>query len=143
MSIVGRWNLIFGFSAILFSACGGFFLATEQSRHFAENAVGDPSWWFALSSSAHGHTCLFGILHVLLGLTFAYSSLGSRFRLLQSICLGSGTFAMSALMIIRSLSKPAIDFDTLGVFIGLFLSLAILSLLIHVYSLLPLKRGGL
>jgi len=141
MSNISRWNLVFGFSAIVFSASGGFFLATEQSRHFVQNAVGDSSWWFILSSSAHGHTNLFGMLHVLMALTFPYSRFGSRIQAYQTYGLGAGTFAMSFLMVIRSLSKPVIDFDLLGILIGLFLSCSLLSLITQIVGLLKIKPG--
>jgi hypothetical protein len=141
VSNIARWNLIIGFSIIICAASGGFFLATEQARSFAENSAAKSAWWFTVASSAHGHTNLFAMLHILLGLTLSYSKVSPKGKALQTLGLGLGTLAMSLLMLIRSLKPPEAGYDILGYVIGALLSASLISILSHVIGLLPTKRG--
>jgi len=141
VSKIARWNMIIGFAVLVFAASGGFFLATEQTESFAAGSAAKSTWWFAVATSAHGHTNLFGMIHILLGLTMAYSKAGPRVKLLQSIGVGLGTFTMSFLMLVRSLRPPESGRDFLGYLIGIMLSASLLALTSHVMGLLPTKRG--
>lgn len=140
MSSIARWNIIVGFSAIVFAAAGGFFLANEQAISFAQNSTSNTTWWYAVAASAHGHTNLFGILHVLFGLTLGMSYASPNLKKMQFIGLSLGTVAMSFLMVARSLSHPSTSFDFLGYLIGFMLSSTLISLSTHVMYLLPRKR---
>jgi hypothetical protein len=140
MSAIARWNIIVGFSAIVFAASGGLFLANEQTATFIQNSAPNSTWWYAVASSAHGHTNLFGFLHILFGLTLGLSYASSKLKKIQFIGLALGTTAMSLLMLLRSLTQPNSGFDLVGYFIGFMLSSALISLATHIMYLLPRKR---
>ncbi len=141
MSKIARWNMIIGFTVLVFAASGGFFLATEQVQSFAEGSAAKSAWWFTVATSAHGHTNLFAMIHILFGLTLPYSKAVPRVKFLQSIGLGLGTFTMSFLMLARSLKPPEPGRDYLGLLIGMMLSCSLLALISHVMGLLPTKRS--
>ena len=129
-------NMIIGFSAIFVSACGGFFLGTEVADTFIHEPENVGSWFLTLASSAHGHTNLFGYLHILVGLTMPYSFLkSSRLQIFQTACIGSGTFAMSFLMFYRSLGEPESSYSVLGILIGICLSLSLVGIFQQIYGL--------
>ena len=73
MPRIATGNMLIGFIFIFLSASAGLFLSTEHVRAHVNGGAELTSWWIQLSSSAHGHTNLFGMLHVLLGLTMPYS----------------------------------------------------------------------
>ena len=128
--------MFFGFTLILFSASAGFFLSTEHVRAHVEGGAELLSWWMQLASSAHGHTNLFGMLHIMLGLTFPYCASNKVVKLGQTIGLALGSASMGILMLIRAESKPSLDYDIVGVLIGLGLGAAIVSIATQVLTLL-------
>lgn len=137
MTKISLLNLIFGFFVISVAAMAGSFLALDTARAFIYDKSILESWSIIIQQSAHGHTNMFGMLHIMLGLTLPYSLLSLKTKAIQSFGLGLGTVAMSFLMMLRSEYKPEVgSFDVLGFIIGAFLSVALLALLLHVYGLL-------
>lgn len=128
-------NMLIGFIFVFMSASAGFFLSTEHTRAHIEGGQMLNSWWLQLSSSAHGHTNLFGILHVILGLTIPYSFQGKGIRVCQTIGLFMGGFAMSFLMFLRAQGSPSLEYDAIGILIGVCLSAALVSIGIQIAGL--------
>jgi hypothetical protein len=131
MSQLNLWNIFFGFLVIFIASCAGVFLADEATKSYLYNQTLQSSWQQLILQSAHGHTNSFGMLHILLGLTFPYSKLSLKIKTLQTIGLGAGTFAMSILMFLKSRGEPVVGYDVLGLVIGVCLSLTFISLLVH------------
>jgi hypothetical protein len=128
-------NFLVGFVAIFLSAASGAFIAFDTSEAFLKDPGLLDSWQMITQRSAHGHTNLFGILHICLGLTLPYSALPPKFKVIQTIGLGTGTFAMSILMIVRSYVGAAVTIDALDIAIGVCLSASLAALAAHCYGL--------
>jgi hypothetical protein len=124
-------NISLGFFIITIAASAGAFVATDLTEAFRMDAEHLQSWTIVLQQSAHGHSSLFGLIHICLGLSIPYSVFGLRVKKLQSLGLFAGTFAMGPLMIIRSLELPASDMDLVGILIGICLSSALIALCTH------------
>ena len=135
MARISLYNIIFGFAVIFFAAIYGALLALDTTDTLVHAPIDMLRWEQTLSRSAHGHTNLFGILHICFGLTFPFSILSVRTKTIQSIFLACGTFAMGPLMILRAKFGLPIGTDYLGGIIGLFLSLTLASLLVHTVGL--------
>ena len=127
--------MLIGFSLIFFAAAGGPFLAFDATDSFIHDPSIMSSWLFTLLSSAHGHTNLFGMLHVLFALSMPYSRLSLVFKKIQTLGFGLGSFAMSALMIIRANMGPVAGYDFLGICTGLCLSASLAAIALHCYGL--------
>ena len=128
-------NMLIGFSLIFFAAAGGPFLAFDATDAFIHDPSIMDSWLFTLLTSAHGHTNLFGMLHVLFAFSMPYSLLNVRLKKLQTIGIGMGSFWMSVLMILRANLGPVAGYDLLGVFTGVCLSAALAAIGLHCYGL--------
>ena len=136
MTKLGLTHILVGFWLIFIASCGGFFLADHRLESFLRGRPDELlSWWMVLQSSAHGHTNLFGMLHILSGLTLPYSSLNPPLKALQFISLLAGSLAMSALLVARSFHMPTHLADPLGVLIGLLLSCSLISIVLHISGL--------
>lgn len=128
-------NMVIGFSVIALAAAGGAFIANDLTRAFLQDIALLNSWDHTVLRSAHGHTNLFGLLHIAFGLTIPYSVLQGRYLLLQTIGLLAGTVAMGPGLIVRSMSLPSGDQDFLGLALGALLSFALLALISHAGAL--------
>jgi hypothetical protein len=127
--------MLLGFLAILFAASAGSFIAFDTTEAFIKDPQLLDSWQLLTARSAHGHTNLFGLIHIAMGLSFPYSVLSSQMKKLQTLGLFAGTFAMSVLMLIRSYVGPAAGIDALDVVIGGCLSCALVAIASHCYGL--------
>lgn len=127
--------MLIGFAAIFLAACAGTFLAFDATEAFIHDKSILSSWTFTLLSSAHAHTNLFGMIHILFGLTLPYAQISKKIQILQTYGLSAGTFAMSVLMFIRAFEQPFLGYDILGICMGISLSAFLLSLGVHCYSL--------
>lgn len=136
MQRIALVNMIFGFSAIILASLGGFFLATDADKAFLMNKELLQSWQYTLFKSAHGHLNLFGILHILIGLTMPYSKLPLRLLNMQSLGLMIGTLCMGFLLIFRGYLGISEGLDILGITIGICLSIALLALIVHCSGLI-------
>lgn len=143
MPRVALLNFVIGFSVLFVAAAAGAFIANDLSEAFLRDHELLNSWNAILSRSAHGHTNLFGILHICFGLTIPYSIFSERIKKYQTVGLAAGTFAMGPLMIIRSTMPPTDGLDVMAVVIGIFLSGALAMIFSHTCGLLGkyLKRG--
>lgn len=143
MPRVALLNLVIGFTVLFVAAAGGAFVANDLSEAFLRDHELLNSWNAVLQRSAHGHTNLFGMLHICFGLTIPYSIFSDRIKKLQTWGLAAGTFAMGPLMIVRSSLPPTEGLDVMSVVIGIFLSAALAMLFSHSCGLLGkyMKRG--
>ena len=129
-------NMTLGFFLITLAAAAGPFIAADMTKAFLYDAAQLSSWQITLHTSAHGHTNLFGMTHVLFGLTLPYSALSPRLKILQTIGLGAGSFAMAVLMTLRGGLGPVAGLDALEIATGVLLSAALAALLSHAAGLL-------
>ena len=135
MSRIGLVNLSWGFLLIFMAACGGAFVAVQATNNFVAG-VATPGWQSVLQASSHGHTSLFGIIHILLGLTLSYSQASSRENILKTVGLFAGSFAMGPLMLIRAALGPTVSTEVNGMLIGVGLSCALVAILYHAIGLM-------
>lgn len=135
MQKIGIINILLGFITIVVSSCMGFFLVADAEKAFLVDTQILSSWSYTLFKSAHGHFNLFGMLHILMGLSFPYSKLPYRWLILQSLGLLMGTLTMGGLVLIRARIPPPQSLDLLGILIGCFLVCSLLSLMTHCYGL--------
>ncbi len=135
MSRIALFNLTIGFWTLFLAAACGAFLATDlTATYIAEKSISQ-TWSSVLLSSAHGHSNLFGLLHIVFGLTLPYSRIADRFKVLQTAGLVCGVVAMGPGMFLRSLKAPGNDSDPLGLILGALLSAALISLFSHAAAL--------
>jgi hypothetical protein len=127
-------NMALGFTLIVIAASGGAFVALRATEDYLHQVV-KTSWAALLQASSHGHTNLFGILHVVLGLTFPYSKSTPLLDVLKTVGLFCGSFAMGPLLLLRAASDPPVTLDAVGVVIGLCLSLALAAIIAHAFGL--------
>jgi hypothetical protein len=134
MSRTGLANMAWGFFMIFVAACGGVFVALRLTETFLVSDF-TPSWESVLRTSSHGHTALFGTIHVLLGLTLPYDGRTERVRKLKTIGLFLGSLAMGPLMLIRAALGPTLSTEINGLAIGVCLSCALIAVLAHCVDL--------
>ena len=128
-------HMLLGFSLVLFAAAAGAFVAYDATASFIHDPSNLHSWQFTILSSAHGHSNLFGILHILYGLTCNYSKLSLRIKKFQTLGLILGSLAMCFVMPIRAIMGPEENFDILGIIMGIFLSTWLAAVASHCYGL--------
>lgn len=128
-------NMAIGFFVLFFAAAAGAFVSFDMTEAFLKDTAMLNSWQATLLASAHGHSNLFGILHIALGLTFPYSLLAHKWKVLQTAGLFAGVIAMGPLMMIRSSYGPTPSLEGMGLVIGAFLSLSLLTLASHAGAL--------
>jgi hypothetical protein len=134
MSRIGLANMAWGFFMIFVAACGGAFVALRLTETFmAANFT--PRWESVLQTSSHGHTALFGTIHVLLGLTLPYDGRHRKVQTFKSLGLLLGSLAMGPLMLIRASLGPTLSTEFNGLLIGFCLSCALIAVLTHCVDL--------
>ncbi len=135
MARLSIFNMAFGFSVLFFAACAGAFISFDMTQAFLHDPAQLNSWQLSLLKSAHGHSNLFGVLHIGLGLTLPYSPLPQRSKIAQTVGLAMGVLAMGPGMIIRAFGGASDSFDVIGLCIGTGLSLALVTLATHAAAL--------
>jgi hypothetical protein len=135
MSRLALLNMFIGFVVLSLVAAAGSFLATEITEGYLHDPGALESWRLLISKSAHGHTNLFSIIHILFGLTLPYSGLSTRSKLAQTVGLGLGTLAMGPVMLLRAYIGPTSKLDSVEVCLGIMLSAALLALATHAAGL--------
>ncbi|RZA13013.1 MAG: hypothetical protein EOP10_30445 [Proteobacteria bacterium] len=135
MPRISLLNMAIGFSVLFLAACAGAFVSFDMTEAFLKDTTQLHNWQATLLASAHGHTNLFAMLHILLGLTFPYSSLSNRIKAWQTGGLFAGVIAMGPLMMIRASYGPSASLEGMGLLIGALLSLALLTLASHAAAL--------
>ena len=128
-------NMMIGFILLTFAGLGGSFIANDLTQGFLKDAAQVHNWQMTLLSSAHGHTNLFGMLHIVFGLTLPYSALPSKVLRWQTVGLGTGSFAMAVLMVLRAGFGPSDKLEALELLTGAGLSLALIALASHAAGL--------
>lgn len=129
------FNMMFGFLVLSLAAAAGAFIATDITDGYLRDKALLETWQLLLSKSSHGHTNLFAMIHIALGLTLPYSLLSPRVKLLQTVGLGLGTLAMGPLMIARAYIGPTDGIDPNAVAIGIMLSCALAAIASHAAGL--------
>ena len=136
MEKYGPLNILIGFILLVSASFAGYFLGHDANQAFIHQTGELASWGYALRRSAHGHGNLFGMLHILYGLTLPYSSVGQRTRCWQTVGLSMGSLAMAFVMVIRAArGVPGVGFDLGGSFVGLLLLGSLTALLSHCFGL--------
>lgn len=143
MSRLALINMIIGFTVLFLAAAGGAFVATDLVDGYLRDPEILGSWQTTLLAHSHGHTNLFAMIHILLGLTLPYSALSLRVKTWQTWGLLAGTLAMGPGMVVRAYQGPRDNLEPLGILLGLALSMALLSLISHSAGLyMKLVRRG-
>lgn len=132
-------NMAWGFTLIFVAACGGVFIALNTTESFIRGPV-QPEWQALLQTASHGHLTLFGVIHVLLGLTIPYTRSSVFENRLKSIGVGLGSLAMGPLLLVRAVMGPTLSTELNGVLIGVCLSCALFAIAYHALGLV-LKIG--
>jgi hypothetical protein len=135
MPRLGIFNMMFGFLALFLAAAAGPFLATEITSGYLRDKALLDTWTLLLQKSSHGHTNLFGLVHIAFGLTMPYSILPTRAKLLQTIGFGLGTVAMGVVMLVRAALGPVDGIDPTEIALGVMLSCALAALGTHALGL--------
>lgn len=135
MEKAGIFNIAFGFLVLFLAASAGAFIATNITEIYLSDIEMLDDWKLMLQRSSHGHTNLFGLLHIAMGLTLPYSRFSSRIKKWQTIGLSCGTFAMAVLMNIRAYLGPSNEVDFVEILIGGFLSCALAAIGVHAAAL--------
>lgn len=136
MPRLGLLNIVIGFFTLFVAACAGAFISFDMTQFFLKDPAQLGSWEITLLKSAHGHTNLFGILHILFGLTLPYSPCSTKIKIAQTCGFFAGVLAMGPLMMIRASFGPTDSLEGVGLLIGAGLSLALLALASHGAALL-------
>ncbi len=131
MPRLALFNLTFGFFVLFLAAAAGAFLADDITTGYLKDKALLDSWLLTLNKSAHGHTNLFALVHIAFGLTMGHSIFPSKVKLLQTIGLMLGTFAMGGAMLVRARLGPVEGIDPTGLVIGAMLSCALVALASH------------
>jgi hypothetical protein len=139
MSRISLLNMAWGFLLIFVAACGGVFVALNTTEFFIHGDL-QPKWHMLLQTASHGHVSLFGVIHVLLGLTLPYSNSSPLESQIKSLGLGLGSLAMGPLLLIRAILGPTLSTELNGLLIGICLSCALVAIAYHVFGLM-LKVG--
>jgi hypothetical protein len=124
-------NMIAGFFLLTFAGASGAFLATDITYGYISDPALLASWRHLLQRSAHGHTNLFGMIHILFGLTLMYSRLTDFQKALQTIGLGLASASMCIGMFIKSYAPATIGVGVFDIVIGAGLSAGLLALASH------------
>lgn len=135
MARLGLWNIALGFAVISIAAAGGAFVANEITLAYVFDPAALDSWGQLMRTSSHGHTNLFGMLHILLGLTLPYSRCSLRLKLAQTLGLAAGVLAMGPGMLAKAILGPTAELSLIDVSIGTGLTLALGSLVSHTVAI--------
>lgn len=135
MPRLGLANMLIGFALISLAAMGGAFVANDATLALAQDPGLLNTWGYILRKSSHGHTNLFGTLHVLFGLTIPYSKLNLAAKKAQTMGLLCGSLAMSIGMILRAQLSTAANENFLDYAVAAGLALALAALAAHVVGL--------
>lgn len=135
MPRLALFNMMIGFLVLAIAAAAGAFIATDITDGYLRDKAMLETWTLLLSKSAHGHTNLFALTHILFGLTLPYSAFTNRIKLMQTIGIGLGTFAMGPMMLLRAYSGPEANVDVIAAVIGTMLVCALAGIASHAAGL--------
>jgi hypothetical protein len=135
MSRVGLFNMGFGFFVIFLSASAGTFLSYALTEEILREGLATTRWSSLLQRSAHGHFNLFGMIHILFGLSLVYSPLSPHWHWKQTIALVLGTLAMGPGLYLHSLNPPQHQISMFNILLGILVGAALVALLSHAVAL--------
>ena len=136
MSKISLVNILIGFVVVVLASLGGFFLGVETKAALSEESVDLLKWKMVMYRSAHAHSNLFGMLHILMGITMPYSRWGAKIKKIQTWALTSGTLSMGVLMVFRArIDMNSRGEEFLGFIMGAGLLFALLGLSLHCLGL--------
>ena len=136
MSKVSLVNILVGFIVIVLASIGGLFLGLETKSSLAQDSIQLLKWKMVMYKSSHAHTNLFGMLHILMGLTMPYSYWNGKIKRWQTWALLSGTLSMGVLMIFRArIDMNSRGEEFLGFVMGLGLFFSLIGLTLHCLGL--------
>lgn len=135
MSRLSILNMAIGFFTLFFAACAGAFVSFDMTQAYLHDLTQLDTWQMTLLKSAHGHSNLFGMLHIALGLTLPYSPMSSFWKKIQTACMFAGVLAMGPGMMMRAFAGPSESFDPIGLAIGVGLSMSLACLGTHTAAL--------
>lgn len=135
MSRLALFNGAFGFMWIALAAMAGSFVAIDMTESFVSDPAALHTWQLTLMRSAHGHSNLFGLLHIGFAATLAWSRLSPRIKLGQTIGLVMGSLAMGPVMVLRSYLAVPIGIDLMGITVGVLLTGSLIAIASHSYAL--------
>ena len=135
MSRLALTNMVIGFVIVFLSASLGTFIVNTMTELYVTAPEHLAAWQHTLARSAHGHSSLCGLVHILFGLTLPYSRLSERSKLWQAGGILAGSIAMGPLLLLKSLSEPSLDLDLLSLLMGLLLSLFLFALIFHAFGI--------
>lgn len=124
-------NMLIGFSALCLAAAAGAFLSMDLTKNYVLDPASIHNWHSLLTKSSHGHFNLFGILHILFGLTLPYSQLAARWKKLQTFGFAAGLVAMGPCMLYKASQAPSLGIQVIDLLIGVLLSASLLALFSH------------
>ena len=128
-------NMFIGFCIVAVAAAGGPFIATILTEGYLRDEKILTDWLLTLQMSAHGHTNLFGMLHIIFGLTLPYSIWSGRTKKWQTVGIAAGAVAMGPVMLVRAWLGPSESMDPTEIAIGALLSLSLLAISSHAVGL--------
>lgn len=128
MPRVALLNMVIGFTVLFFAAAAGSVIGFNITDAYLFNRDYLDTWQLLMQRSAHGHTNLFGMLHIILGLTMPYAGWSPRIRAMQTAGLASGVIAMGPVMALRSFAGPSDKLDFWTILMGVLLTFALLSI---------------
>ena len=130
--------MLLGFLLLFVGALGGFFVAYSLGEAYKHNPDAIGGWQLALMAASHGHTSLFGSLHILVGLTMPYCLTSAKTKVFQTIGIIMGAISMSFLMMLRMNQKipNSVTEDYLGFLISIGLLMSIVALGLQCLGLL-------
>lgn len=135
MSRLAIFNGAFGFLWIALAAMAGSFVAIDITESFLNDTAALPSWQMTLMRSAHGHSNLFGMLHIGFGTTLMWSRFSSAIKTWQTIGLIMGSMAMGPIMVLRSYLDVPTGIDLMGITVGVLLTGSLIAIASHSYAL--------
>ena len=135
MPQLGIFNILVGFVLIFLASSGGFFLSINTTEILKNTPEQLSQWAIILQKSAHGHTNLFGFLHIAFGLTLPYSRFTNNVKKIQTTGFLAGSIAMSLFLVLRSFNMPTAQLDLLGIVSAVFLCATLAALLSHISGL--------
>jgi len=134
MPKLALYNMALGFAWICVAAAAGAFVSTSLTEQFL-NEIQHKDWLLTLKTSAHGHTNMFAVIHILFGLTMPYSMVNNRVKRLQTYGITLGTIAVAFGLLAIGFRGPVRGLHLFEVLTGAFLSCALLALIVHVYGI--------
>ena len=135
MSRLALANMVIGFVLVFLSASLGTFIVNQMTELYVTAPQHLAAWQHTLARSAHGHSTLCGLVHILFALTLPYSRLSARLKLWQALGILAGSIAMGPLLLLKSLTPPTLDLDILSVVMGLLLALFLFAIIFHAFGI--------